>query len=109
MRIPMDVAPAEQCIAFLLAIAVGAVIGLLYRLLRLPGRRHAAFLWDSLFVMLSLALGTGFFLTVCRGYPRSFHLLGFAIGAAIVVYLPRRVAAVYKRRKNEKEKVTHHT
>ena len=111
MIIPIDVPMMEQCIQFVYAVLVGIFFGILYVVLRSFGRRAAAFLWDALFVILSLTVGTTFFLTVCNGYPRAFHLFGFASGAALMYLLLGRARSARrsKRRINEKEKISSHT
>ena len=111
MKIPIDVPMTEHCVQFLLALLTGMALGILYVLLRSFGRRAAAFLWDLLFVILSLTIGTAFFLTICQGYPRAFHLLGFALGAAWIFLLLGRVkrARRTQRSKHEKEKISSHT
>lgn len=107
----MDVPMKVQCVQFLLAVAVGLFIGILYFFLRMLGRRGSAFLWDAVFAAVSLAAGTVFFMTVCRGYPRIFHLLGFALGAfgthSLLGYAARLIRS--GRSTNEKDKVSYHT
>ncbi len=111
MNIPIDVPMIEQCIQFVYALLVGIFLGILYFVLRSLGRRAAAFLWDTVFVAISLTAGTTFFMTVCKGYPRVFHLLGFALGAVIMYLLLGRArsACKSKRSTNEKEKISSHT
>ncbi len=111
MSIPIDVPMIEQCIQFVYALLVGILLGILYFVLRAFGRRAAAFLWDAVFVVVSLAAGTTFFLTVCNGYPRAFHLLGFALGAALIFLLFGRAkrARRSQRSTHEKEKISSHT
>ena len=111
MIIPIDVPMIEQCIQFVYAVLVGIFFGILYFVLRSFGRRAAAFLWDAVFVIVSLTVGTTFFMTVCNGYPRVFHLLGFALGAVLMFLLLGRVRSARgsKRRTNEKEKIASHT
>lgn len=111
MIIPIDVPMIEQCIQFIYAVLVGIFFGILYFILRSFGRRAAAFLWDTVFVIVSLIVGTTFFMTVCNGYPRAFHLLGFALGAVFMFLLLGRARRVRrsKRRTNEKEKISSHT
>lgn len=111
MSIPIDVPMIEQCIQFVYALLVGIFLGILYFILRSFGRRAVSFLWDTVFVTVSLTVGTTFFMTVCKGYPRAFHLFGFAVGAAMIYLLLGRAKSMRRsqRSTNEKEKVSSHT
>ena len=99
MTIPIDVPMTQQCMQFLFAVLLGVCFGILYCCLRALGRRGAAFLWDLIFVIVSLAFGTVFFMTVCEGYPRFFHLLGLALGAVLVFLCLGRIRAFRKEKK----------
>ena len=103
----MDVPMTEQCIQFVYALLLGLFFGVRYLLFRSCGRRAHALLWDAVFVTVSLTAGTVFFMTVCRGYPRVFHLLGFALGAALIRLLFHCAGRMRRsgRRTNEKEKI----
>ncbi len=111
MIIPIDVPMLEQCIQFVYALLIGIFFGILYVVLRSFGRRAVAFLWDAVFVIISLSVGTIFFMTICNGYPRAFHLLGLALGAVLIFLLIGRVknARRSKRSTHEKEKTSSHT
>lgn len=106
MSIDIDVPMIVQCEQFIYSVLLGVILGVLYFILRSLGRHGAAFLLDLIFVIAALGSGTMFFLIVCKGYPRVFHLLGLALGAALVYTLlgKTRLARRFRRSLNEKEK-----
>ena len=87
MYIPMDVPLDEQCIQFALAFLLGMLFGIGYCITRAVGRKTHPQIMDAVFAVVSLSLGTAFFLTVCRGYPRTYHLFGMTAGAALTWFL----------------------
>ena len=96
----MTVSAGAQAAEFLYALLFGIGTGVVYVLTHFINRIH--FLTDLLFSLIVLAAASVFFMTVCGGLVRMYHLLGIFSGMLSFIYFANRI--LNRRKNGQKQK-----
>ena len=85
----MTVSHGAQLLEFTCALVLGLGLGTAYVCARAVRRLRG--IMDLVFVLTALAACTAFFLTVCGGLVRGYHLAGIFLGMAGIIALAHRI------------------